>query len=175
VHEALPALAELAATQWDRGNAHFPPTTFQISNIHAGTGAGNLIPGTLEVQFNFRYATASTRESLRQRMEAILARHGVHYTLAWTGHGQPFLAAEGRLVEAASGVIREVCGIAPALSREGGTSDGRFIADICPEVVELGPVNATIHKLDERVAVADLEPLARIYRRLIERLLLAGS
>jgi succinyl-diaminopimelate desuccinylase len=173
IHEALPALAEVAATRWDEGNAHFPPTTFQISNIHAGTGAGNVIPGTLEVQFNFRYATASSRESLAARLAAMLDRHGVHYTLAWTGHGKPFLTARGRLVETASAVIEEVCGVTPVLSCEGGTSDGRFIADICDEVVELGPVNATIHKLDERVAVADLAPLARIYRLLLERLLAA--
>jgi succinyl-diaminopimelate desuccinylase len=173
IHEALPALAEVAATRWDEGNAHFPPTSFQISNVHAGTGAGNVIPGTLEVQFNFRYSTESSRESLAARLAAILDRHGVHHTLAWTGHGKPFLTARGRLVETASAVIGEVCGITPVLSCEGGTSDGRFIADICDEVVELGPVNATIHKLDERVAVADLAPLARIYRLLLERLLAA--
>jgi succinyl-diaminopimelate desuccinylase len=173
IHEVAPALAELAQTTWDRGNAHFPPTTFQISNLHAGTGAGNVIPGTLEARFNFRYSTESSRESLAQRMEAILARHGVHHTLAWTGHGKPFLTAEGRLVETARAVIGDVCGVTPALSREGGTSDGRFIADICPEVVELGPVNASIHKIDERVAVADLARLAAIYRGLLERLLLA--
>ena len=172
IHEVAPALAELAQTTWDRGNAHFPPTTFQVSNLHAGTGAGNVIPGTLEAQFNFRYSTESSRESLTRRMEAILARHGVHYTLSWTGHGKPFLTAEGRLVEAARAVIGEVCGLTPVLSREGGTSDGRFIADICAEVVELGPVNASIHKLDERVAVADLAPLAAIYRGLLEHLLL---
>jgi succinyl-diaminopimelate desuccinylase len=175
IHAALPALAELAQATWDGGNAHFPPTTFQISNIHAGTGAGNVIPGTLEVQFNFRYSTESSRESLAQRVEAILARHGVPYTLTWTGHGKPFLTARGRLVEAASAVIREVCGVTPVLSCEGGTSDGRFIADICPELVELGPVNATIHKLDERVAVAELAPLSAIYRGLLERLLLGTA
>jgi succinyl-diaminopimelate desuccinylase len=175
IHAALPALAELAQATWDGGNAHFPPTTFQISNIHAGTGAGNVIPGTLEVQFNFRYSTESSRESLAQRLEAILARHGVSYTLTWTGHGKPFLTGRGRLVEAASAVIRNVCGVMPALSCEGGTSDGRFIADICPELVELGPVNATIHKLDERVAVAELAPLSAIYRGLLERLLLGTA
>ena len=175
IHEVAPALAELAATRWDHGNEFFPPTTFQVSNLHAGTGAGNVIPGTLTALFNFRYSTASSRESLMERMDALLRRHGLRYTLDWTGHGKPFLTGRGRLVEAATSVIREVCGVTPALSCEGGTSDGRFIADICPEVVELGPVNATIHKLDERVAVAELEPLAAIYRRLLERLLLPAA
>jgi succinyl-diaminopimelate desuccinylase len=172
IHLAAPAIAELAGVQWDRGNEYFPPTTWQCSNIHAGTGAGNVIPGTLEVAFNFRYSTASTRESLAARLEAVLQRHGLDYTLTWTGHGKPFLTPRGHLCEVAAAAIQSVCGITPVLSCEGGTSDGRFIADICDEIVELGPVNATIHKLDERVAVADLEPLAAIYRSMLERLLL---
>jgi len=171
IHLVAPALAELAATRWDDGNEYFPPTTFQCSNIHAGTGAGNVIPGTLDVMFNFRYATASTRESLRERLEAILHRHALDYAIDWTGHGKPFVTARGRLVEVASAAIRAVVARTPALSTTGGTSDGRFIADVCDEIVELGPVNASIHKLDERVAIADLEPLAAIYRGILERLL----
>jgi succinyl-diaminopimelate desuccinylase len=171
IHLVAPALAELAATRWDEGNAHFPPTTFQCSNIHAGTGATNVIPGELTVLFNFRYATASTRESLAARMESILARHGFDYRLDWTGHSKSYLTAPARLVRIAGDVVREVTGRAPELSTSGGTSDGRFIADLCPEVVELGPVGASIHKIDERIALADLAPLARIYERLLERLL----
>jgi len=171
IHLAAPILAELAATKWDDGNAYFPPTTFQCSNIHAGTGATNVIPGTLDVLFNFRYSTASTRESLVERFEAIVRRHGVPHSIAWTGHGKSFLTAPGRLVDVAAASIAAVTGRAPALSTIGGTSDGRFIADICAEIVELGPVNATIHKLDERVRVADLAPLAAIYAGILERLL----
>ena len=171
IHLVAPALAELAGVLWDDGNAHFPPTSFQCSNIHAGTGAANVIPGSLELLFNFRYSTQSTRESLAERLEAVLRRHGIDYELVWTGHGEPFLTAKGRLVDIASDAIREATGITPALSCDGGTSDGRFIARICPEIVEIGPVNATIHKLDERVAVAELETLAAIYRRILERLL----
>jgi len=171
IHLAAPILAELAATKWDDGNAYFPPTTFQCSNIHAGTGATNVIPGTLDVLFNFRYSTASTRESLVERFEAIVRRHGVPHSIAWTGHGKSFLTAPGRLVDVAAASIAAVTGRTPALSTIGGTSDGRFIADICAEIVELGPVNATIHKLDERVRVADLAPLAAIYAGILERLL----
>jgi succinyl-diaminopimelate desuccinylase len=130
-----------------------------------------VIPGTLELQFNFRYATVSTRESLVERMSAILDRHGLEYDLKWTAHGEPFLTQRGRLVEVVSDTIRDVCGVTPELSCTGGTSDGRFIADICREVVELGPVNATIHKLNERVAVSDLEPLSQLYRGILQRLL----
>jgi len=173
IHLAAPLLAELAATKWDDGNAFFPPTTFQCSNIHAGTGATNVIPGTLEVMFNFRYSTASTRESLAERFEAIVRHHGALHSVAWTGHGKPFLTERGRLVDVASASIAAVTGRTPALSTTGGTSDGRFIADICGEIVELGPVNATIHKLDERVRVDDLEPLAAIYAGILERLLVA--
>jgi succinyl-diaminopimelate desuccinylase len=171
IHLAGPALAELAATRWDEGNAHFPPTTWQCSNIRAGTGATNVIPGTLELMFNFRFSPASTRESLAQRFEAILSSHGLDYDLAWTAFGKPYLTAPGALVAVVSDAVREVTGLTPELSCTGGTSDGRFIADICREVVELGPVNATIHKLNERVAVADLAALSDIYRSILERLL----
>ena len=171
IHSAAPALAELAATTWDGGNEYFPPTTWQCSNIHAGTGATNVIPGQLEVMFNFRYSPASTRESLAQRLEAILRRHELDYDLAWTGWGKPFLTPRGALVDVASAAIRAVTGRTPELSCSGGTSDGRFIADICPEIVELGPVSASIHKLNERVAIADLGPLAAIYRTILAGLL----
>jgi len=171
IHLLAPALAELTATHWDAGNEYFPPTSFQCSNIRAGTGATNVIPGSLELLFNFRYSTQSTRESLAERLEAILRKHRLDYALVWTAHGEPFLTPKGRLVDVASAVIREVTGNEPVLSCEGGTSDGRFIARICPEIVEIGPVNETIHKLNERVAVADLVLLATIYRRTLERLL----
>jgi len=171
IHLVAPVLTELAAMQWDAGNEYFPPTTWQCSNIHAGTGANNVIPGTLEAQFNFRHSTESTRESLQQRFEEVLRRHQLPCDVAWTGWGKPFLTPRGRLADVATQAIREVTGRVPTLSCTGGTSDGRFIADICPEVIELGPVNATIHKLDERVRVADLEPLAAIYRGILARLL----
>jgi succinyl-diaminopimelate desuccinylase len=172
IHLIAPALAELAATHWDDGNADFPPTTWQCSNIHAGTGVGNVIPGMLELWFNFRYSTASTRESLATRFESILKAHALDYTLVWTGHGRSFLTKAGRLVEVATASVREVTGRTSVLSTVGGTSDGRFIADVCDEIVELGPVNSTIHKLNERVAIGDLEPLALIYRRMLEKLLM---
>jgi succinyl-diaminopimelate desuccinylase len=175
IHEVAPALAELATTTWDAGNEYFPPTTWQCSNIHAGTGATNVIPGTLEVMFNFRYSTASTRESLAARLEAVLRRHALDYDLAWTGSGKPFLTERGTLVDATDSAIRAVTGRTPEISCTGGTSDGRFIADICAEIVELGPVNATIHKLNERVRIADLEPLAAIYRGILERLLIPAA
>ena len=171
IHAVAPVIAELAATRWDDGNEYFPPTTWQCSNVHAGTGATNVIPGRLELMFNFRYATASTPESLTRRFEAILARHGLEYDLAWTGSGQPYLTPRGSLVAAAEAAIRDVAGVTPELSCTGGTSDGRFIAAICREVVELGPVNATIHQVDERVAVADLDALAAIHLHLLDRLL----
>ncbi|HEV7413655.1 MAG TPA: succinyl-diaminopimelate desuccinylase [Casimicrobiaceae bacterium] len=171
IHLAAPVIAELAATRWDDGDAYFPPTSWQVSNIHAGTGATNVIPGTLELDFNFRYAPVHSREDLERAFLAVLARHGVDHEVRWTGWGKPYLTARGRLVDVAGAAIREVCGIAPELSCTGGTSDGRFIADICAEVVELGPVNDSIHKINERVAVADLEPLAAIYRGILERLL----
>jgi succinyl-diaminopimelate desuccinylase len=169
-----PVIAELAALHWDDGNAYFPPTSWQASNIHAGTGATNVIPGVLELTFNFRYATASTRESLQQRFEEVLKRHGLDYELTWTGAGVPYLTPRGELVDVATEVIGELCGVVPEVSCTGGTSDGRFIAAICREIIELGPVNATIHKLDERVAIAELEPLCALYRGILERLLLGS-
>jgi succinyl-diaminopimelate desuccinylase len=171
IHALAPALTELAATTWDDGNEYFPPTAWQCSNIHAGTGATNVIPGSLELAFNFRFSTASTRESLVQRFEAILRRHAVDCTVEWTGYGRPFLTPRGRLVDVASAAVRAVNGVTPEISTTGGTSDGRFIADICDEIVELGPLNATIHKVDEHVRIADLEALAAIYRGILERLL----
>jgi succinyl-diaminopimelate desuccinylase len=171
IHLVAPVIAELAVTRWDEGDAYFPPTSWQVSNIHAGTGATNVIPGMLELDFNFRYAPVHTREDLERALVAILDRHRLDHEIRWTGSGKPYLTARGRLVDVAGAAIGEVCGIAPELSCTGGTSDGRFIADICAEVVELGPVNASIHKLNERVAVADLEPLAAIYRGILERLL----
>ncbi len=171
IHRALPALAELAAAHWDIGNEFFPPTSFQISNIHAGTGATNVVPGVCEVLFNFRFSTASTAEGLQARVHQILDRNGLEYELFWTLGGRPFLTPPGRLVNALSAAIEAETGIAPELSTSGGTSDGRFIAAICPEVVEFGPVNATIHQVDERIAIADLEPLTRIYTAAFRALL----
>jgi succinyl-diaminopimelate desuccinylase len=172
IHLAAPALAELVAIEWDRGNAYFPPTSWQVSNIHAGTGAGNVIPGELVVDFNFRFCTESTPESLKARLQAVLDRHGLDTSIAWTLGGEPFLTPTGRLSEALVQAIRAETGVTPELSTTGGTSDGRFIATICPQVVEFGPVNATIHKIDEHVAVADVEPLKNVYRRTMENLLL---
>ena len=172
IHLAAPALAELAATAWDAGNEHFPPTTWQISNIHAGTGATNVIPGTLEVLFNFRYSTTSTAEGLKARVIAVLEGHGLDFDLAWNHSGKPFLTPRGELVAALSAAILEATGIETELSTSGGTSDGRFIADICPQVVEFGPVNATIHQLNECIAVEAMGPLSRIYERTLEHLLL---
>jgi len=173
IHLVAPALAELAATTWDEGNAYFPPTTWQCSNIHAGTGATNVIPGSVELTFNFRYSTASTKESLQHRLEDVLLRHGLEFRIVWTGWGRPYFTPRGRLVEVVTDAVRDVTGVTPELSCTGGTSDGRFIADICAEVVELGPVNATIHMLNERVRVADLPRLAAIYRGILEHLLAA--
>jgi succinyl-diaminopimelate desuccinylase len=172
IHLAAPAFAELAAMRWDDGNAYFPPTTWQCSNVHAGTGATNVIPGALEAMFNFRFCPDSTRESLVERFEAVLRRHGLDYELAWTGFGPPYLTGRGRLVDVATEAVRAVAGITPELSCTGGTSDGRFIADICSELVELGPVNASIHQVNERVRTADLGGLAAIYLGVLERLLL---
>lgn len=171
IHMAVPALAELAATVWDGGNEYFPPTTWQVSNIHGGTGATNVIPGHVELLFNFRFSTASTVESLKERVHAILDKHGLDYDLIWELSGKPYLTPRGELVEAVSRAVKAATGLEPELSTTGGTSDGRFIADICPQVVELGPVNATIHKLNECVRVADVEPLHTIYRRILENLL----
>ena len=171
IHMFGPALAELAAIRWDEGNEYFPPTSWQISNIKGGTGATNVIPGTLEVLFNFRFSTASTPESLKARLIDVLDRHGVDHDIVWTLGGKPYLTPRGTLVDAAEAAIHEVTGLTTELSTTGGTSDGRFIADICAQVVEIGPSNATIHKLNECVAVADIEPLSRIYENLLDRLL----
>ena len=170
IHDLAPALAELVAIRWDEGNAFFPPTSWQISNIHGGTGASNIIPGQLVVDFNFRFCTESTPESLQSRLEAVLKKHGVDYDLAWTLGGLPFLTEPGDLVTAVQSAIRAETGLETELSTTGGTSDGRFIAQICPQVIELGPPNASIHKIDEHIALADIEPLTNIYRRVLERL-----
>ena len=175
IHLAAPALAELAAEVWDAGNEYFPPTSWQMSNIKAGTGATNVIPGTLEVMFNFRFATVHTADALKARVHAILDRHGLDYDLAWTLGGKPFLTPRGTLVAALEGAIRDTLAITPELSTTGGTSDGRFIAEICPQVAEFGPVNATIHKLNECIAVDAIEPLSAIYRRTLENLLTASD
>lgn len=171
VHLAAPALAELAATTWDAGNEYFPPTTWQISNIHAGTGATNVIPGELVVDFNFRFSTASTPESLKARVAQVLDRHELQWRIAWVLGGEPFLTPVGSLVTALSAAIQTETGVATELSTTGGTSDGRFIAKLCAQVVEFGPVNASIHKIDEHVAVDAVEPLKNIYRRTLEVLL----
>lgn len=171
VHRVMPALAELAATHWDDGNDFFPPTSFQISNIHAGTGASNVIPGELDVLFNFRFSTEQTAEGLQEQVEEILDQRGVHYAIEWTLSGQPFLTPAGDLVAAARDSIQSVCGLEPELSTTGGTSDGRFIAPTGAQVVELGPVNASIHKLDEHVRVDDLDRLSRVFEGILQRLL----
>ena len=171
VHLAAPALAELAATTWDAGNDYFPPTSFQISNAHAGTGAGNVVPGSFVIDFNFRFSTASTVEGLQDRVHQLLDRHKLEYDIAWTLGAKPFLTPRGELCEALTAAVAAANGAAAQLSTTGGTSDGRFIADICPQLVEFGPVNASIHKLDECIAVADLEPLAKIYELTFEKLL----
>lgn len=171
IHLAAPAIAELAQTEWDQGNEYFPPTTWHISNIHGGTGATNVIPGTLNLLFNFRFSTASTVESLQNRVYEILAKHGLDYDLQWELSGKPFLTPKAELADAMHAAIVETTGIEPQLSTSGGTSDGRFIADICAQVIEFGPRNATIHKLNEHVAVDDLEKLSRIYQLIMENLL----
>ena len=170
IHQALPALAELAATVWDQGNAFFPPTSWQISNIHGGTGASNVIPGTVVIDFNFRFCTESSPESLQQRLEAVLNKHALAYTLQWVIGGLPFLTEPGDLVTAVQQAIRDETGIETQLSTSGGTSDGRFIAQLCPQVIELGPPNASIHKIDEHVGLTDIEPLTGIYRRILTNL-----
>lgn len=171
VHQTAPAIAELAATEWDRGNEFFPPTTWQISNIHAGTGANNVIPGTLDVEFNFRFSTASTVAGLQSRVAEILDRHGLEYDIEWTIGAEPYLTAAGRLVDAVSGAIERVTGARPQLSTTGGTSDGRFLATWSAEVVEVGPLNATIHKLNECVPLDDIEALHRVYYQTLVNLL----
>jgi succinyl-diaminopimelate desuccinylase len=171
IHQAAPALAELAATQWDLGTAYFGPTTFQVSNIHAGAGATNVVPGSLEVQFNLRFSPESPALRLQERITAILDRHGLEYELAWTIGAEPFLTEPGGVVEAVAEAVRTVLGVTPMLSTSGGTSDGRFLAGISRGVVEFGPMNDTIHKIDERIAIADLGPLSVIYERAARRLL----
>lgn len=175
VHLAAPALAELAATSWDSGNEYFPPTSFQISNAHAGTGAGNVVPGSFVIDFNFRFATASTVEGLQSHVHQLLDRHGLEYDIVWTLGAKPFLTPRGELCAALSAAVTAETGVAIELSTTGGTSDGRFITDICPQLLEFGPVNASIHKVDECIAVADLEPLARIYELTFERLLFSHA
>ena len=171
IHLAAPAIAELAATRWDDGNEYFPPTSFQVSNIHAGTGAGNVVPGRLEIDFNFRFSTASTVVGLQHRVEALLDRHGLDYAIHWQLGAKPFLTPLGRLVDVLAEAVLAVTGTRAKLSTSGGTSDGRFIAEICREVVELGPINDSIHKVDEHVNIADLNPLAAIYGQVLRRLL----
>lgn len=171
IHMIAPAIAELAGTTWDKGNEYFPPTSWQISNMNGGTGATNVVPGTVEILFNFRFSTASTEQDLKDRVHAILDKHHVKYDLKWELSGNPYITPKGRLVAAISRAIEQSYGITPELSTSGGTSDGRFIADICPQVIEFGPLNATIHKLNECVAVADIEPLKLTYQRTLENLL----
>jgi len=171
IHDVAPALAELATARWDAGDANFPPTTYQVSNIHAGTGAGNVIPGQCEVDFNLRFAPVSSPESLRMKVEAVLRAHRLEYELHWTLGAQPFQCAPGRLLDMLSAAIERTVGVTPSRSTTGGTSDGRFVATICPQVVEFGPPNATIHMVDERVALADVDALKEIYRRTLAGML----
>jgi succinyl-diaminopimelate desuccinylase len=171
IHAAAPALADLVAEVWDEGNEYYLPTSWQMSNIKAGTGANNVIPGELHIDFNFRFSTASTHESLQQRVHAILDKHELDYDLEWTLSGQPFLTPRGTLSEALCRAIRDETGVDTELSTTGGTSDGRFIARICPQVIEFGPPNASIHKIDEHVEVRFIDPLKNIYRRTLENLL----
>jgi len=170
IHRLAPVLAELVATEWDAGNAFFPPTTWQVSNIHGGTGAGNVIPGTVVVDFNFRFSTESTPEGLQTRLNDVLLKHGLAFDLDWTLSGLPFLTPPGTLVDAVVAAVQAETGLNPELSTTGGTSDGRFIASICPQVIEFGPPNASIHKVNEHIALADIEPLTNIYRRVLENL-----
>ena len=170
IHSLAPALAELVGIRWDEGNAFFPPTSWQVSNIHAGTGASNVIPGDCVVDFNFRFCTESTPESLQERLTDVLDRHGVNYELKWTIGGLPFLTTPGTLVKAIQQAITDETGLSTELSTTGGTSDGRFIAQICSQVIEFGPPNATIHKVNEHVALSDMAPLKAIYRRTLEQL-----
>lgn len=171
IHLAAPALADLSTTEWDKGNAYFPPTSFQVSNIHAGTGAQNITPGSLQVDFNFRFSTESTPDGLKARVKQVLDEHRLDYDIDWTLGGKPFLTKRGRLVETLSKVIRQVSGVTPEVNCTGGTSDGRFIFDICPEVAEFGPCNRSIHKVNEAVSVDEIEPLAEVYRLSVAELL----
>jgi len=175
IHDAAPALSALVAAEWDRGDEYFQPTSFQISNIHAGTGASNIIPGSLEVAFNFRFSPESSAASLQSRVRDILDAHRVSYELDWTLIGDPFLTPRGTLVDTLAASVHAVSGVQPALSTSGGTSDGRFLARLAREVVEFGPLNESIHKIDEHLCVADLEPLSMIYERTIKALWGQGS
>ena len=167
IHAVAPALAALASAEWDRGNAYFPPTSFQLSNVHAGTGASNIIPGTLDAWFNFRFSPESSAASLQERVHQLLDGQGLGYDLEWTLIGEPFLTPRGPLVDAVAAAVKDVTGVQPELSTTGGTSDGRYLARLAREVVEFGPLNASIHKIDEHVRIADLEPLSRIYERAV--------
>ncbi len=171
IHQAAPALAELVAEQWDEGNEYYLPTSWQMSNIHAGTGANNVIPGEVAIDFNFRFSTASTADGLEARVHAILDKHNLDYDLTWTLSGLPFLTPRGTLSDAISAAILAETGVHTELSTTGGTSDGRFIARICPQVIEFGPPNASIHKIDEHIEVRFIDPLKNIYRRTLENLL----
>ena len=170
IHLVAPALAELVGIEWDKGNEFFPPTSWQVSNIHGGTGASNIIPGALVIDFNFRFSTESTPESLQARLLAVLNKHELNYDMSWVVGGLPFLTTPGTLVDAVGAAIQSETGLTTVLSTTGGTSDGRFIAKICPQVIELGPTNATIHQINENIPVADIEPLKNIYRRVLENL-----
>lgn len=172
IHQCAPVLAELVAEKWDDGNEYYLPTSWQVSNIHGGAGASNVIPGDVVIDFNFRFCTASTVESLQQRVQAILDKHGLEYDLTWAISGYPFLTAKGTLSDATAAAIKAETGVATMLSTTGGTSDGRFIAQICPQVIEFGPPNGSIHKIDEHIEVRFIEPLKNIYRRTMENLLL---
>ena len=172
VHLVSPALAELANTTWDNGNEFYPPTSFQVSNINAGTGADNVIPGHVDIMFNFRFCTESTHEELRNRVEAILDKHQLSYDIEWKLSGEPFLTPRGKLLDTVIAAVREVAGIEPEISTSGGTSDGRFIAPTGAEVIELGPVNCTIHKIDESVEVDDLLTLSEIYEQILQKSML---
>jgi succinyl-diaminopimelate desuccinylase len=172
IHLAAPVLAELVSIEWDKGNEYYLPTSWQMSNIHSGTGASNVIPGECVIDFNFRFSTASTVEGLQQRVHDVLDKHGLEYELKWTVGGLPFLTPRGELSNALSSAIKTETGLDTELSTTGGTSDGRFIAQICPQVIEFGPTNATIHKIDEHIWVSEIEPLKNIYRRTLENLLL---
>jgi succinyl-diaminopimelate desuccinylase len=171
IHNLAPALAELCARQWDKGNAFFPATTFQVTNINAGTGADNVIPGSLEALFNFRFSTESTAEGLKEAVESLLKRHGVDYEIVWKLSGVPFLTDTGALLTAVQEAIKSVTGVETELSTSGGTSDGRFVAPTGAQVIEMGPINDTIHKINESVRISDLEPLSRIYEGILDRLL----
>ena len=171
IHQFAPALAELSATVWDNGNEYFPPTTWQISNFNAGTGATNVIPGNLSLKFNFRFSTASTADGLKQHVEDLLKRHGLEYSIEWTLGAKPFITPEGPLADAARNAIKTVCGIDTELSTTGGTSDARFIAEIAEQIIELGPVNASIHMIDEHIELSALPELAAIYKNIFSQLL----